>query len=69
MKLAYKAYDGAGKAATGVIEADDTMTATEALRRRGLYVAEVVEQKATTIKKQAGRRQRRCRRGSGRRRR
>jgi type IV pilus assembly protein PilC len=45
MKLAYKAYDSAGKAATGVLEADDTMAAAEALRRRGLYVAEVTEQK------------------------
>jgi type IV pilus assembly protein PilC len=45
MKLAYKAYDGSGKAATGVLEADDTMAAAEALRRRGLYVAEVTEQK------------------------
>jgi len=59
MKLAYKAYDGAGKTATGVIEADDTMTATEALRRRGLYVAEVIEQKAAAVKKPSGRRQRR----------
>jgi type II secretory pathway component PulF len=59
MKLAYKAYDGAGKAATGVIEADDTMTATEALRRRGLYVAEVIEQKTTALKHRSGRRQRR----------
>ncbi len=59
MKLAYKAFDGAGKSATGVIEADDTMTATEALRRRGLYVAEVVEQKTATAKQQPGRRQRR----------
>jgi type II secretory pathway component PulF len=59
MKLAYKAYDGAGKTATGVIEADDTMTATEALRRRGLYVAEVIEQKTTAAKRSSGRRQRR----------
>jgi len=58
MKLAYKAYDGVGKAATGVIEADDTMTATEALRRRGLYVAEVVEQRTATIRRGSGRRQR-----------
>jgi type II secretory pathway component PulF len=57
MKLAYKAFDGAGKAAAGVIEADDTMTATEALRRRGLYVAEVTEQKATALKRHSGRRQ------------
>ena len=63
MKLAYKAYDGAGKAATGVIEADDTMTATEALRRRGLYVAEVTEQRTTTVKNRSGRRQRHVSRG------
>jgi type II secretory pathway component PulF len=58
MKLAYKAYDSAGKAATGVIEADDTMTATEALRHRGLYVAEVVEDKTPTVRRRSGRRQR-----------
>jgi len=58
MKLAYKAYDSAGKAATGVIEADDTMTATEALRHRGLYVAEVVEDKTPTVRGRSGRRQR-----------
>jgi type II secretory pathway component PulF len=63
MKLAYKAYDAAGKTATGVIDADDTMTATEALRHRGLYVAEVVEQKAATAKRRTGRRQRRVSRG------
>ncbi len=58
MKLAYTAYDGTGKTATGVIEADDTMTATEALRRRGLYVAEVVERKTTATRQHSGRRQR-----------
>ncbi|MBN1506326.1 MAG: type II secretion system F family protein [Sedimentisphaerales bacterium] len=63
MKLAYKAFDGAGKAATGVIEADDTMTATEALRRRGLYVAEVTEQRAAAAKSPSGHRQRYVPRG------
>ena len=58
MKLTYKAYDAAGKAATGVIEADDTMTATEALRHRGLYVAEVVEHRTPIVKTYTGRRQR-----------
>jgi len=41
MKLAYKAYDGLGKAITGVLDAGDVMTATERLRGKGLYVAEV----------------------------
>ena len=41
MKLAYKAYDGLGKAVTGVLDAGDVMTATEMLRGKGLYVAEV----------------------------
>lgn len=59
MKLAYTAYDASGKTATGVIEADDTMMATEALRHRGLYVAQVVEQKAAAVKSPSGRRQRR----------
>lgn len=58
MKLAYKAFDGTGKTATGIIEADDSMTATETLRRRGLYVAEVIEQKMTVARRQSGRRQR-----------
>lgn len=59
MKLAYTAYDGAGKTATGVIEADDTLGATEALRRKGLYVAEVIEQKTAEARQPSGRRQRR----------
>jgi type II secretory pathway component PulF len=34
MKLAYTAYDGGGKTASGVIEADDAMAAAEVLRRK-----------------------------------
>jgi len=41
MRLEYKAFDGSGKAATGVIEAPDIMAATDVLRRKGLYVAQV----------------------------
>ncbi|MCU0914907.1 MAG: type II secretion system F family protein [Planctomycetes bacterium] len=41
MKLAYKAYDGLGKAVTGIIEAGDTVGASELLHRKGLYVAAI----------------------------
>jgi type II secretory pathway component PulF len=41
MKLAYKAYDGAGKAVTGILDAGDPAGAADQLRRQGLLVAEV----------------------------
>ena len=41
MKLAYKAYDGVGKAVTGIVEAGDAAGAADLLRRKGLFVAEV----------------------------
>ena len=41
MKLAYKAYDSLGKAVDGTIESSDVVAAAEALRRQGLFVAEV----------------------------
>ena len=41
MKLAYKAYDGGGKAVTGIIDAGDATGAATLLRRQGLLVAEV----------------------------
>ena len=43
MKLAYKAYDSLGKAVTGTIECADVAAATETLRHKGLYLAEVAE--------------------------
>jgi len=58
MKLAYKAYDGLGKAAVGVIEADGIGAATETLRRKGLYVAEVAEEKVKAGKRTFRRRRR-----------
>ena len=58
MKVAYKAYDGLGKAAAGIIEADGIMAATETLRRKGLYVAEVTEEKVKAAKPTLGRRRR-----------
>jgi len=42
MKLAYTAYDGSGKTVTGVVDAADTSTGMDMLRRKGLYVAEIV---------------------------
>ena len=62
MKLAYKAYDGLGKAVSGVIDAGDTMAATELLRGKGLYVAEVTAS-AVTARKGPSRRTRRLSRG------
>jgi type II secretory pathway component PulF len=41
MKLAYKAYDGLGRAVAGVVDAGDAAGAAEMLRRKGLFVAEV----------------------------
>lgn len=43
MKLAYKAYDSLGKAVTGTVECPDAATATEELRHKGLFVAQVAE--------------------------
>jgi len=42
MKLAYTAYDGSGKTVTGVVDAADATTGMDVLRRKGLYVAEIV---------------------------
>ncbi len=56
MKLAYKAYDSAGKAINGTIECTDTATATETLRRKGLYIAQIAESASTSAK---GKRKRR----------
>jgi len=44
MKVAYKAYDGSGKTATGLIEAGDMTAAADMLRHKGLFVAELTEQ-------------------------
>jgi type IV pilus assembly protein PilC len=53
MKLAYKAYDSTGKAVDGTIECTDTIAATETLRRKGLYVAQITESE-TQIPTKAG---------------
>ncbi len=50
MKLAYTAYDNRGQATTGTIESADVVAATEALRSKGLYVAQIAES-ATTVEK------------------
>ncbi len=63
MKLAYTAFDGLGKATTGVIEAADVMTAADALRRKGLYVAEVTAQAVSASKESSPVRARRISRG------
>jgi type II secretory pathway component PulF len=59
MKLEYKAFDGGGKATTGVIEAPDALAATDLLHRKGLYVAEVVSSAAPAVEKTSVRRRRR----------
>ncbi len=41
MRFRYRAYDKLGKASSDVVEADDAKEATEILRRRGLFVAEI----------------------------
>lgn len=56
MKLAYTAYDGSGKAVTGVIDAADAGTGMDLLRRKGLYVADlaataVAARKTATIRR------------------
>lgn len=43
MKLAYRAYDRSGRQVAETIEAADTASATEVLRRRGFYVTEIAE--------------------------
>ncbi len=63
MKLAYTAFDGLGKATTGVIEAADVMTAADVLRRKGLYVAEVTSQAVSASKGSPSVRRRRISRG------
>ncbi len=59
MKLEYKAFDGVGKASAGVIEAADAVAATDLLRRKGLYVAEVTASVAPIVEKTGGRVRRR----------
>lgn len=41
MKLSYTAYDRLGNATDGMIESPDAVAATEALRRQGLFVAQL----------------------------
>jgi type IV pilus assembly protein PilC len=43
MRLAYTAYDSSGEAITGTVESADAATATETLRHKGLYVAQIAE--------------------------
>ncbi len=58
MKLAYKAYDGMGKAVTGIVDAGDAPSAAEMLRGKGLFVAEVKASIPTQGKKATIRRRR-----------
>jgi len=50
MKLAYKAYDELGQATSGVVDAGDMVAASEVLRRKGLYVAEITAQAVSSAK-------------------
>ena len=52
MKLAYTAYDSSGEAITGTVESADVATATETLRHKGLYVAQITESASATGKRE-----------------
>ena len=55
MKLAYTAYDGSGKAVTGVVDAADAVTGMDLLRRKGLYVADISRPRSAAARKTATR--------------
>ncbi len=50
MKLAYTAYDQQGEAVAGTIDSADVVAATETLRSKGLFVAQITESIATPEK-------------------
>ena len=50
MKLAYTAYDQRGEAVAGTIDSADVVAATEALRSKGLFVAQITESAAAPEK-------------------
>ncbi len=50
MQLTYTAYDNRGEAVAGTIDSADVMSATETLRSKGLYVAQIAES-VTTLKR------------------
>ena len=61
MKLAYEAFDQAGRSVTDTIDADDTTAATELLRGQGLYVTRIdqtdessTEQRTRPIRRRQG---------------
>ncbi len=54
MKLAYKAFDKAGKLVTGVIEADDELEATGRLRRQDLFVSNVASAEDSASQDEGG---------------
>ncbi|MCC6229022.1 MAG: type II secretion system F family protein [Phycisphaerales bacterium] len=54
MKLRCRAFDSAGKAVVETVDAQDAAAATEILRRRGLFVAEVTEESAAAMARSSG---------------
>jgi type II secretory pathway component PulF len=56
MKLAYTAYDHRGEAVAGTIDSADIVAATETLRGKGLYVAQITESVAPPEKVRTKRR-------------
>ena len=56
MKLAYQAYDRAGKAVSDTMEATTVSEATDALRRKGLFVAHIAPAEQARSGDPAGRR-------------
>lgn len=54
MRLRCRAFDSAGKAVVETVDAPDAAAATEILRRRGLFVAEVTEESAAAMARSSG---------------
>lgn len=54
MKLRCRAFDSAGTSIVETIEAPDAAAATEILRRRGLFVAEIAEESAAALARASG---------------
>lgn len=54
MKLRCRAFDPSGKAVVETVDAPDAAAATELLRRRGLFVAEVTEESAAAMARSSG---------------
>lgn len=54
MKLAYTAFDQTGRTVNGTIESPDTMSATETLRQKGLFVSDIGTSLAESLVESSG---------------